>query len=260
MPLPYPPNCTLDIYRGFNKNDPYSVTNRPPDIPQVKGFLRPHVKNGRFGFNQRVYWTNLLYLDTGTDIRSGYNSFLTTISDTTADTVVISDYPIDMVDTAFYTMMVQRARSTPQGPVNFLKVYLDKAGKSRAVQQGCCDDVPHRLNVGIYDTSHGCDCLNGAYFPINYDSTLDQWSGSFADCNGMISTLRIKCDYPPGVLGFQMGLQCGSQQEIYGNNYFGLGGIAQCNPFHLQFRPIGNIGLCGPTCFLSGQTLFDITT
>ena len=62
MAFPFTPNCKVDIYRKFDREDPISATDNDPDVEGVDGFLRPHMLNGRFGYNQRVFWTNLLYL------------------------------------------------------------------------------------------------------------------------------------------------------------------------------------------------------
>ena len=130
MPNAYPPNVTVDIYRHY---DPAHVPP-PADNPLFRGVpahLRHHVKNGRFGFQTRnLYWTHVLHLALGTDLRSAYNAQLDpAYNPERADLVYVKDYPLAGWCTPFYVVLVTR-RDRGQ-PGEHLMCYLDRFQPAR---------------------------------------------------------------------------------------------------------------------------------
>jgi hypothetical protein len=129
MALSIAANVTFDVYRGYNSADPYAPPNRPAVLPGQKGFLRQHVRNGRFGFtpagSQALHWTTILDLDPTLDVRSAWNSEQNTFHEAQGDTVMVFDYPTLGTCCAFCVVMVQlRAARTPRP---YLRAYLDRA-------------------------------------------------------------------------------------------------------------------------------------
>jgi hypothetical protein len=176
-------NCTVDVYRGFNPASPYP--NGAPDVPGVKAYIRHHMKNGRFGYNDsKIKWTHLLLANPGTDIRSAYNSWTGPGEPTqNADTVVISDYPQVGLKTAFYVVMVQRRRGKPG---DSYKVYLDKCRTKYPVvlvnvNCGQCQQMPQNwtLTTGASDYANhactGCQGLNGMTYTLTYAGAGCDW-------------------------------------------------------------------------------------
>lgn len=252
MAFPFTPNVAVDIYRTFNKNDPMAVTKNPPDVPNVQGTLRHHVEAGRFGFNQPIFWTNLLYLPVGTDVRGAWNSFLNPVASANADTVVIDDYPIVGTATAFYVAMVQLA---DRGGDAFLKVFLDKAGMSVL---NCCPniDFTKTLRVTITD-SNQCLCLNGVTFPITPNTQKGRWEGAFSACGHTDNFLWLQCqDTTQGAQGLGIGVRCGSNGQEITNFYKAL--VNSCDPLHLQFVPPAPV-VFGTCCTIDAYTAFNIS-
>ncbi len=144
-------NVLVDIYRGFNAANPYNPPQQPAAASGVAGLLRPHVRNGRFGYNAiALHWTTLLVLPTGADIRSAYNSQLNSFNSANADTVIIPDYPIPGRCTAFLVVLVQRTgRGTADDQ---LFCYLDRCqpadtcpDSSMVTVPGCSNPLPTTL-------------------------------------------------------------------------------------------------------------------
>jgi len=241
MTFPYAPNCKLDVYRGFNVNNPLGAVQGNPILKDVQGFLRPYVRNGRFGYRQSIYYTTLVYVNLGTDIRDGFNSNLNTINAAQADTIVVKDYPIDGKNTAFLPVLCQRAGRI--NPLSFIKVYLDKAGNPE--QPICCPNVPNRLYVQISDTFGNCLCMDGAYFAIDFTPSTTRWEGTFNAC-GQTARFVLACDNPQyGVFGFNWYLECPVGNGLTGplsSHTFN----STCQPFFLEFNEA--IGTSFPLC------------
>jgi hypothetical protein len=120
---------TFDVYRGYNPPDPYAPPNRPAALVNQLGLLRPHVRNGRFGFtpaaSQPLHWTTVLDVKPAVDLRSGWNSELQTFNESQGDTVMVYDYPVPGTCCAFCVVLVQlRSAGTPRA---YLRAYLDRA-------------------------------------------------------------------------------------------------------------------------------------
>jgi hypothetical protein len=247
LPAELPVNVMVDIYRAFSVGRPLP-TGRP-DVAAVPGHLRHHVKNGRFGYGQSVFWTHLLYLPVGTDVRSGYSSNLGVIDLGKADTIVVHDYPIDRATTVFLVVMVQRASRGTGGDV--LKVYLDRAGQSAP----CCADLPRTLKVTFSDISGSdCACLNGS-FPIVWNPATGKYAGTFSACGG-VNTFQLWCESPgAGPFGFAWSLQGANGPLFVDRSAF----AATCHPFELNFLPVGDQPLSN-CCTTTGQTFLTITT
>src|SRR5438067_11549415 len=95
MALPFTANCTVDIYRSFSADHPYPPDGTVAAAYQIPGYLKHHVKNGRFGFNAAgLHSTYVLYLDSQGAIRSGHNSLRNTTDPAPADTRLLSDCPV----------------------------------------------------------------------------------------------------------------------------------------------------------------------
>jgi hypothetical protein len=238
---------TLDIYRTFDVNNPFGVTVNSPDVPGVNGFIRHHMKAGRFGFQSRnLFWTHLLQFPLETDIRSAYSSQLNPAFDPTkADTVIIQDYPDTGKTTAFMVVMVQRiGRGTPQ---DMLRAYLDRCGPDKPF---CCRQVPDALHVTFTNIGGLCACLAGS-FDINYDAGQGKWVGTTNVCSSTL-TFKFWCSHPEnGIHGFSYSFQCTGGPE----SVFGPGGqFIQCKPFLYSdsgFAPISNC--------CSGSIVFTIS-
>jgi hypothetical protein len=250
MAFPFTPNVAVDIYRTYNPADPMAVTKGRPAVSQAQGFLRHHVEAGRFGFNQQIFWTNLLYLPVGTDVRSAWNSFLNPVPAANADTVVIDDYPIPGTTTAFYVVMVQLA---DRGGDAFLKVFLDKAGMSVL---NCCPNIDSTktLRVTISDTNQ-CLCLFGTQFPIFPNTQTGRWEGNFSACGHQDNFFWMQCQDPSkGPLGYKIGVKCTANgREIGSDSYFATSAYS-CDPLFLQWVPVR------PTPFLPCCANVDVFT
>ncbi len=151
MPLPVPPNITVDLYRGFDPAHPYPLEGAALTYRGLAGYLRPQMQAGRFGFRARnVYWTHRMDFDLGTDVRDAYQSQLDPArADALGDTLLASDYPLPGQCTAFYVVLVARDRGG-----DFLRVYLDRLRPSLAgcfepctASQGCCVQLCPRNNI-----------------------------------------------------------------------------------------------------------------
>src|SRR4051794_9035105 len=107
-----PANCTVDIYRGFNRLAPYPKAGSQPAISGVSGYITQHVRCGRFGsalhHENPPHWTTVLLLPPNTDIREGYNYEFNVPDYSQADTVIVPDYPIPGRCTAFMVVFVTR--------------------------------------------------------------------------------------------------------------------------------------------------------
>jgi hypothetical protein len=190
-----PPNSLLDIYRGFSAGSPYPPSSATPAASGLGGYLRPHVRNGRFGSAAGLHWTHLLLLPDGVDIRSAYNSELNMIVPANADTVLVPDYPLPGWCTAFYVVLVQRIR----GEQNFLRVCLDRL---QPRQGGCttsgivlpCCPVPLPATVhATIPAGSGCPCMDGTVVTLTYNALSQSWSGSTSVCFGDTLTIVFKC-------------------------------------------------------------------
>jgi hypothetical protein len=198
MAFPFTPNCTFDVYRGFNAANPYAPPNIPAALISVPGYVRQHVRNGRFGVylapndSNPLYWTTILNMPLGSDLRDPYNSQLVAPVIKTGDTVIMYDYPIKGTCTAFLVVFVQeRSRGTPN---SYLRVYLDRCrptygttcpNPAGGVATQCCpsNNLPTTLFATITDTGGGCSCYAGTW-------TLT-WTGS-----GWAATPPISCGSP----------------------------------------------------------------
>ena len=172
-------NVRVDVYRGFNAAGPYSPPHRPAAAQGVAGLLRPHVRNGRFGFNAvALHWTNVLLLPAGTDVRSAYDSQLNSFNAANADTVVVADYPAPGRCTAFVVVMVQRGgRGTD---ADLLTCYLDRClpqdmpcPDPTVLGVDGCPGVGYPLRV---HASLGTNpCLSGS-LPLDWNGS--RWTGT----------------------------------------------------------------------------------
>jgi hypothetical protein len=223
MALP-PPNVTFDVYTGFNPANPYA----PPDVParlcDQQGFLRQHVRNGRFGFvgyGQPLHWTTLLLLPLGTDIRDGWDGNTNIYREANGDTILMHDYPVPGTCSAFVVVFVQNRGGA-------LRCYLDRAqpnyrepcppcpgigaggggggsggggggggsggGEGGAIQDGCCNTlsaVVYLTVSGITGSSWGnpCACWPGSTtVSLSWVASRRLWSGSLSPCDASETT------------------------------------------------------------------------
>ncbi|MFN4259770.1 MAG: hypothetical protein ACK4RK_10765 [Gemmataceae bacterium] len=149
-------NCTVHIYRGFDAVQPYP-SPAVDSVLMVRGHLCPEMPRGRQGQGQYLYWTHVLILPDGTDVRSSYDSQLNAHDVSTADTVLLFDYPIIGWKTAFLVVMVQRVRDF--GPGSYLRVYLDRIR-------------PRRMETGVTITGSGV-MRGGWLVPVREGGILD---------------------------------------------------------------------------------------
>jgi hypothetical protein len=242
MPLPYPPNVTVAIYLGFNPNTPYPQPGTQAATAAVAGYLKHHMKNGRFGRNAfNLHWTHKLFLPDTVDIRDAYNSLLNGEATTNADTVLLGDYPLTGFCCAFMVVLVQRVPE--QG---LLRVYLDRARPqkgpctSSGIILGCCNiSLPATLYATIKDQG-GCLCLDGATLALVYDPVTQYWLGNLG-INCQCGTLLKMSFAPIGNTCFaNSNVWCGSGQRLTG-----VTGDITCNPFQvvsdISFAPLDDL-------------------
>jgi hypothetical protein len=238
--LDNPPNVTFDVYRGFSPASPYLPPNTPAALRAQTGYLRQHVRNGRFGRvvgGVQVWWTTVLEVSLGTDIRSAYNSELDAFNEANGDTVMVHDYPVKGTCTAFVVVMVQRRLGTA-GP--YLRCYLDRARPSYTVPcpdptqvlgavVPCCPNVlPAILQAAIIPDQVGsCSCL-ATTVPLIFNPNTLHWTGTAPDsCVGTWS-VDLFCQIPFVTLVFNCTL-------LYnGTNAMRLPETASCNPISYQ--------------------------
>jgi hypothetical protein len=160
------PNATVDIYRGVTLAAPYPFQMQQPAVSGVRGVLKHHLQNGRFGYNAaNLHWTHLLLVEPETDIRSAYNSQLGTFTAANADTVVLKDCPQGSGNCcAFMALMVQRAR---RGQADeHLRVYLDRFQPrlGSCYQKNCdqCKIAPYAWTLTLGNDFTNLGCINCA--------------------------------------------------------------------------------------------------
>jgi hypothetical protein len=247
--MAFPTNCTCDVYRGYSPVHPADPPNRPAVLKGVSGYLRHHVRAGRFGYfsgqgnaQAPLHWTNLLLLGLGKDVRDAYQSELVADTLQNGDTLLVADYPIAGTCTAFLVVLVQRRdRGLPS---DHLRVYLDRARPTYGqvcvdpndpggIQTACCDNkIPRTLYAQVSESA----CLNLNFtVTLTYADATQFWSGSTA-FGGTGSTLTVQFSGPDGGCRWTIQLSwntgCGSVQV--------LDAITYCDPFESVF---GNIVL-----------------
>jgi hypothetical protein len=259
MSLPMAPNVTFDVYRGYSPASPYAPA-LPAAACKLQGFLRQHVRNGRFGFTpagaQPVHWTTILDVILGTDIRSAYNAQLNTFNEANGDTLLVHDYPTPGTCCAFVVVMVQLRKG-------YLRCYLDRAQPSWGVtcpdcpaprvHLSCCpagQTAPMAIVGRISNTSQGSTCLQGVQFTLNYSPNVD---GAFnAGWSGIAPTAGC-----PSNIGQVFQVICSSGvwfcRQSCGVNWNAIGGgqvgTITCNPFSGSFSTAAN------GCYGGGLTL-----
>jgi hypothetical protein len=244
MSLPGPSNVAVDVYRGYNPADPYSPPNQPAALTGVPGVLKNHMRNGRFGYvlggNVAIWWTNVLLVAPGTDVRSAYNSELNSFSEANGDTVMVPDYPIAGTCTAFVVVMVQRVSRGTAG--DYLRCYLDRAqpnyghpcsggGQSTT----CCPGVtiPNTLHATLSGGTGSCTCLNGLSFPLTW--TGAGWSGTFNGCGTGTYPLDLACQSGTWVITSSGCIQGKPATSV------------SCSPLSLGFAGCNCFGCCSGT-------------
>ncbi len=213
--MPTPLNCTFDVYRGYNAANPYAPPNMPGAFCNLKGTIKQHVRNGRFGYyggvqaNALLHWTTVLLVPITDDIRDAYNTQLNADVIANGDTVMMQDYPTEGTCCAFVVVMAQRVgRGTPG---DYLRLYLDRAlptyGAGCPNCQGaappntlCCSDViPDTLVATVVNVSGLCSCFNQTVTltknptPI-FDgfNNVYHWYGTFS-CGANTVELNLFC-------------------------------------------------------------------
>jgi hypothetical protein len=241
-------SVVCDIYRTFDVNNPFGVTANNPDVPNVNGYLRHHLKAGRFGYQAKnLYWTHLLEIPLGTDIRSAYSSQNNpSFNISNADTVIIHDYLVAGKTTAFAVVMVQRVgRGTPQDK---LRAYLDRAGADKPF---CCRQIPETLHL-TYTADSNCACLNGVQLTLTYNPLTSKWEGSTTACGQTLSVKFWCADATLGIGGFAYSFQCGSHPlQTIGPPLT----ATSCKPFLLTTSGLTTYGGCCPGPLQSSITL-----
>jgi hypothetical protein len=201
MPLPGAVNVLVDIYRGFDALYPYPAAGQAPDVPGVSGYLRPEMSVGRFGYQTRfLYWTHVLYLPPGTDVRDPYSTQADPArDDTRADTICVPDFPRRGWCTTFVVVLVQRDRAR-----GFLRVYLDRLQPRSggcnlpAGNQTCCAKLtlPSTIHATVQNVS-GCACLDGVTLSLTFSGPSFNNGWRYASSNtpgcGGVTDLLLYC-------------------------------------------------------------------
>lgn len=217
MSIPQLPNVTFDIFRGFDT----AATNLDPDNPPIhpqwlvqkpavegaQGWMMQHMQAGRFGRNDKLFWTHLMYVDRNLDIRDPWNS-LGTYSAANADTILVRDFPRTNMITPFMVVVIERF--SRQLKDDSLRVYLDRCGPYDKLPEisagvvpivcGCPNMVLKKvLYADFRQASTGCACVNRGLTLITYSDATGDWRGTSTVC-GTATTLRfqedvLNCDF-----------------------------------------------------------------
>jgi hypothetical protein len=237
-------NLTFDVYRGYNPTNPYAPPNTPAARQGLQGYLRNHVRNGRFGYrpqagNANIYWTNVLMVPITDDLRDAYNAELNNFAPANGDTVMAADYPVTGTCCAFCVVMVQRVNRG--GPNEYFRIYLDRARPTygspcidpTAGGQSCTccpsTSLPNTLVVTLTNVS-GCGCLAGTY-TLAWTPGQNQWTFFGTGCGGQALTIHLKQDATFGVTCGNEGLQ------------FTLASFT-CSPFVLNYSQNSPATVC----------------
>lgn len=202
MAIPQGFNTSFTIFRGFNAASPISISGSPI---AANGFLKQNTELGRFGLApDGLYWTTVIDVLVGTDARDAWDSYQNTYSPTSADTVLVQDYPIPGWCTPFLVVMVERIGR--QLGSDRYRLYLDRcqpvAGTcptSGGVSVTCCPsaDIPTTLHLTVTDDG-SCHCLDGTFtLTWNPTWTLGSTVGAW------LSTILSPCGFD-----FIWSLQC----------------------------------------------------
>jgi hypothetical protein len=250
-----PPNVTFDLYRQFCVANPYTPPNRPAAFTGLQGYLRHHVRNGRFGYvlagNVPIHWTNVLLVPLSEDLRDAYLSELggSTIAD--GDTVMVADYPVAGTCTAFVIVLVQRqARGTPR---DHFRCYLDRAAPlygsacpdptatdptcAGGVLVPCCPGVglPGALQITLSNGTGTCTCLNGQSWQVDWNGV--DWSNPYVLC-GHGGSWDLACTgTPPRWKLTSTGCDFITPAVV----------AASCNPLSITWAGVSVLGCCNGT-------------
>ena len=209
-------NITFDVYRGYNAANPYPADNTKPVNKQpLGGYIRHHVKAGRWGYNmpQPIFWTHVLFVANDTDARDAYKSQLGVGAVSQGDTILVGDYILPNSCQAFLVVFIQELRAD-----GVLRIFLDRAqprydanGKPKkcpqkpiGVQPTCCQSQaatswPSVLFATFYAEQTfypPCNCVNGAVATLVWNALTLQWIGSvLTTCGDTITViLGIDCE------------------------------------------------------------------
>jgi hypothetical protein len=266
MAFPYPTNCAFDVYRGFNPADPYDPPNRPAALKGVKGHLRHHARGGRFGrfggaaenARAKLWWTNVLLLPVGTDVRSAYDTGLNAFAEANGDTLLVADYPTPGTCTAFLVVLVQRRARGTGG--EHLRVYLDRARPSYGVAcidpdgvpTACCaNPVPRTLHATFSGT---CACFSGLSVALTWEDANHLWqTDSFPACDGVFGNQFLQLSCAGGTWFLARG------NDICWQPHSAPDAVISCDPLHLQWTfDVGSYS--GDGCCAAGtQVVLDVT-
>jgi hypothetical protein len=243
-------NVVCDVYRGFNPQDPYAPPNTPAAVIGLQGFLRHHLRNGRFGYvpagAQPVYWTHVLAVPVGTDVRSAWNSEQNAFNEAQGDTVLVHDYPAAGTCCAFVCVMVQERSRGQAGP--YLRCYLDRARPSYGaacpdptlgpITNTCCPGVnfPQTIHATLHNVV-GCPLLDGVSLALPWNPFARLWSGTTTVFGNQQINIGLACtngQWAPA------GNVCGAPMA----NVLPLS--QSCTPFALTYSfQVFNSGCCG---------------
>jgi hypothetical protein len=205
-----PPNVTFDVYTGFNPANPYAPPTMPARRCDQQGFLRQHVRNGRFGFvgyGQPLHWTTLLLLPLGSDVRDGWDGNANVYREANGDTILMHDYPVPGTCSAFVVAFVQNRGGA-------LRCYLDRAqpsygvpcppcpgsgsggGGGSVIQDGCCNTLPAVVYLTVSDVTDQRNGNNVCWpasvtVALAWNALVGTWSGSLAPCDAPGTTMQF---------------------------------------------------------------------
>ncbi len=250
MALPAP-NVTFDVYTGFNPANPYAPPTVPARLCNQQGFLRQHVRNGRFGFigyGQPLHWTTLLLLPPGSDVRDGWDGNANVYREANGDTILMHDYPVPGTCSAFVVVFVQNRGGA-------LRCYLDRTqpsyrtpcprcpgGSGGGAATPCCANLlPALLHATFTGGTGSCTCLNGLSTPLTWNASLQQWIGAFSGCGAAPTTMVLTCASAGPPVLFNLAFLSGGGCTSAG----GGSSSATCSPaFSATFSNISFGGCC----------------
>lgn len=199
MSLPFPPNVTVTVYRGFDAAAPLPSPERAAALRGLAGHLASDLKEGRMGEGQALFWTHVLFVDARpetADVRDPYGADISV-----GDTVVIADHPNPGCCCPFVVRFVQRLGF---GPSSCLAALLDRClpavGPCDGVRTPCCSEkLGVRLTAELANGLN-CPCFTGTV-SLDYQRETGKWQGMRTVC-GKALTLKFWCQTPGGLCNF----------------------------------------------------------
>jgi hypothetical protein len=251
MPLPVSlaTNVLVNVYRGCNPASPMPGNGTIPALANVPGFLKQHMKLGRFGKSTaNVHWTHKLLLNV-VDVRDAYNAEMTAGPAElvqNGDTVLIQDYLKPGQSVPTIVVAANRKRSRTFGDI--LQVYLDRflpgtTPNPAIVATPCCPlGLPEFLTATFHNVNNA-PCLDGQTLSLVWSTNQNYWQASTpvpACVAGGTLSLILQWNSPPLAGACQSFVVTGNCAAPSGSGLFGpaFPDSCSCYPFSLRFNSL----------------------